>query len=88
MANVDELFNSLTDTNIALANVTNEFMNLHHTQFIENRVYEEDEIVASEVPEIVIMYRYKFILYIIIKLFYFLNNIFPTAKCFNLSDNY
>lgn len=59
LENLDGLFTSLAGTKIALSNVTNEFMNMHHTQFIENRVYEEDETITKEVPETV-SHRSKF----------------------------
>lgn len=39
-------------TNVALGNVTNQLAALQHSQFVENRVYEDDETIAneSEVP--------------------------------------
>lgn len=39
---------------VALGNTTNRLMSLQHTQFVENRVYDDDETLAnsSNVPEI------------------------------------
>lgn len=38
---------------VALGNTTNRLMSLQHTQFVENRVYDDDETLAnsSNVPE-------------------------------------
>lgn len=45
----------LDETNISLGNTTNKLLALQHSQFVENRVYEEDETIANieEVPNVV-----------------------------------
>lgn len=42
----------LDETKITLQNTTNQLMSLQHKQFVENRVYDEDETLAntSNVP--------------------------------------
>lgn len=44
----------LDQTKISLANTTNQLMSLQHKQFVENRVYDEDETLAntSNVPKV------------------------------------
>lgn len=37
----------LDRTKIALENATNQLMALQHKQFVENRVYDEDETLAN-----------------------------------------
>lgn len=37
----------LDRTNIALENATNQLMALQHKQFVENRVYDDDETIAN-----------------------------------------
>lgn len=44
---IENLGESITKTQINLANVHNEFMGLHNTQFIESRVYEDDETLPT-----------------------------------------
>lgn len=49
---------SLDDACISLGNTTNKFHALQHSQFVENRVCEEDEIMThlpTEVKVIIIM---------------------------------
>lgn len=45
---------TLDDTKVSLSNVSAKLLSLQNNQFIENRVYEEDETIAniSEVPKI------------------------------------
>lgn len=38
---------NLDRTKIALDNTTNQLMALQHSQFIENRVYDDDETIAN-----------------------------------------
>lgn len=42
--NLNALLDNLNQVEINLDIVNNEFMGLHNTQFIESRVYEDDEI--------------------------------------------
>lgn len=37
----------LDKTKIALDNTTNQLMSLQHSQFVENRVYDDDETLAN-----------------------------------------
>lgn len=37
----------LDRTHVALGNTTNRLMSLQHSQFVENRVYEDDEMLAN-----------------------------------------
>ncbi|XP_048521451.1 WASH complex subunit 2 isoform X2 [Dendroctonus ponderosae] len=46
--NVDKLLNNLEEINLKLALTKNEFHSLRNTQFIENRVYEDDETLETE----------------------------------------
>jgi len=48
---VDDLVNFCTATTIGTHNVFNEFLLLSNSQFIENRVYEEDETVSAATGE-------------------------------------
>lgn len=41
------MFLDLDQTKIALDNATNQLMSLQHKQFVENRVYDDDETLAN-----------------------------------------
>ena len=45
---IDSLCSRTVQTDVRLRNTFNEFLMLCNTQFIENRVYEEDETMAAE----------------------------------------
>lgn len=53
-ANINQMLLRADETNIRLDNINNKLSALQHTQFVENRVYEEDETIsnAAEVPSI------------------------------------
>lgn len=46
--NLNGLLNGLNKASLSLDVVKNEFGSLHNTQFIENRVYEDDETIHEE----------------------------------------
>lgn len=50
--NVHQMLLDLNQTKISLENTTNQLMALQHKQFVENRVYDEDETIlnATNVP--------------------------------------
>lgn len=45
--NVHQMLLDLDETKITLQNTTNQLMSLQHKQFVENRVYDEDETLAN-----------------------------------------
>lgn len=46
--NLNKMMSDLDRAKVALGNTTNRLMSLQHTQFVENRVYDDDdEVVAS-----------------------------------------
>ena len=45
---VDQLVLDLSTADVSLHNTFNEFLMLSHNQFVENRVYEDDEVLADE----------------------------------------
>lgn len=50
---VDSLLNNLESVSLKLELTRNEFQSLRNTQFIENRVYEDDETLDSEEKKVV-----------------------------------
>lgn len=38
---------NLNESNVYLGNTTNKLLALSHSQFVENRVYDEDETIAN-----------------------------------------
>lgn len=50
---------SLEDTSISLCNTTNKFHALQHSQFVENRVCEEDEMMTHLPIEVKVIINYK-----------------------------
>lgn len=48
---LENLMHTADETSLALSNATNEFMGLRNTQFIESRVYEDDETLPTKTEE-------------------------------------
>lgn len=55
-SNIKRMLLSADETNVRLDNINNKLTGLQQTQFVENRVYEEDETISNkdrdEVPSI------------------------------------
>lgn len=45
--NLHKMQLDLDKTQVALGNTTNKLLALQHTQFVENRVYDDDETISS-----------------------------------------
>lgn len=57
---MNDLINSYEDTNTIINNVTNQFLAIQNSQFVENRVYDDETPLEEKKVETTVIYFFIF----------------------------